>query len=295
LEEGLAGSANMIERWSLRLSTLERFARPILRALLTRYHDEGLAAKLGILPAKLAEYHQALETAKKRWNELRNEMAERNLSLVVFVAKRIRSKHLNLLERISAGHLGLLSAIEVFDHTRGYAFSTWAVARITRHIRREIEQAAKQAVRSDTSPSPFRPDAPPRSVVSLDKLAYTRDMVMWAQTSESDEGFIRWLRTRLSSWEKRMESADETRQKACLAELKGKMAKVLATIAKREADVIRRLFGLDSGVSRTLREVGRELGKSTELVRQLKGRALRKLQNPVRARQLTGFAAAAGV
>ena len=261
--------------------------------------------EIGRVPLLTAEEEVDLARRMEAGDEsARHRLEEANLRLVVSIAKRYVGRGMMFLDLIQEGNLGLLKAVEKFDYSKGYKFSTYATWWIRQAITRAIADQARtiripvhmvetinKLVRiSRQLLQELGRDPRPEEIAKEMGISVARvhEIMKIAQEPVSLETPIGEEEdTHLSDFIED-EAAPDPADAASMLLLKEQISEVLTTLAPREAEVLRLRFGLVDGRSRTLEEVGQNFGVTRERIRQIEAKALRKLRHPVRLRKLQG-------
>ena len=261
--------------------------------------------EIGRVPLLTAEEEVDLARRMEAGDEsARHRLEEANLRLVVSIAKRYVGRGMMFLDLIQEGNLGLLKAVEKFDYSKDYKFSTdatwWIRQAITRAIADQartiripvhmVETINKYIRVSRQLLQELGRDPTPEEIAHRMGLsvARVREIMKISQEPVSLETPIGEEEdTHLSDFIED-EAAPDPADAASMLLLKEQISEVLTTLAPREAEVLRLRFGLVDGRSRTLEEVGQNFGVTRERIRQIEAKALRKLRHPVRLRKLQG-------
>ncbi|MCB9437457.1 MAG: sigma-70 family RNA polymerase sigma factor [Anaerolineales bacterium] len=251
------------------------------------------------------DQRSALEALVEDGRNARDHLIKANTRLVVSIAKRYMGRGVPFLDLIQEGNLGLMKAVEKFDYKRGYRFSTYATWWIRQTITRAIadqgrtirvpvhmsdrirhlyKTARELEQQHGRKPTPEEIanalDLEPRKVQWMLKVSW-RPLSLERPVGEDEENE---LGNFIEDY-----SMPTPLQSAYQTLLREKLEEVLSTLSPREARILRLRFGLHNGRSYTLEEVGQKFGLTRERIRQIEGKALRRLRHPRRSRQLRDF------
>ena len=262
--------------------------------------------EIGKVPLLTPEEEQDLAKRMAEGDEeAKRHMAEANLRLVVSIAKRYVGRGMLFLDLIQEGNLGLIKAVEKFDYTKGYKFSTYATWWIRQAITRAIADQARtiripvhmvetinkvirvsRQLLQELGHDPSAEEIAAEMNMPVDKV---RDILKIAQEPVS-------LETPIGEEEDSHlgdfipdEDASEPSEAASFSLLKEQLMEVLDTLTPREKKVLELRFGIVDGRTRTLEEVGKEFNVTRERIRQIEAKALRKLRHPSRSKKLRDF------
>jgi RNA polymerase primary sigma factor len=264
--------------------------------------EERLFKLDGNCPAKeRAEMQSHVQDARAA----RDHLIKANTRLVVSIAKRYMGRGVPFLDLIQEGNLGLMKAVEKFDYHRGYRFSTYATWWIRQTITRSIADQGR-TIRVPVHMSD--------RIRRLYKIARQLEQDLGRKPTPEEIGSTMGVESRKVQWMMRVswrplslespvgeeedtelgsfvedESTPTPTQSAYQNLLRDKIEEVLSSLSPREARILRLRFGLHNGRPYTLEEVGQKFGLTRERIRQIEGKALRRLRHPRRARQLRDY------
>ncbi len=262
--------------------------------------------EIGRIP--LLSYEKEIELAEKVLKgdeEAKKELAEANLRLVVSIAKKYVGRGMLFLDLIQEGNMGLIKAVEKFDYTKGFKFSTYATWWIRQSITRAIADQARtiripvhmvetinklirtsrhllQQMGREPTPEEISKELemPVEKVIEIQKIAQDPVSLETPIGEEDDSHLGDFIQD---------DDSPEPQDVAAYTLLKEQLEEVMTTLTNREAKVLRLRFGLDDGKARTLEEVGREFDVTRERIRQIEAKALRKLRHPSRSKKLKDY------
>ncbi len=262
--------------------------------------------EIGRIP--LLSYDEELELAKKVLSgdeAAKQKLAESNLRLVVSIAKKYVGRGMLFLDLIQEGNMGLIKAVEKFDYTKGYKFSTYATWWIRQAITRAIADQARtiripvhmvetinklirtsrhllQQLGREPTPEEIAAEMeiPVEKVTEIQKIAQDPVSLETPIGEEDDSHLGDFIQD---------DDSPAPQDAAAYTLLREQLEEVMKTLTPREAKVLKLRFGLEDGKSRTLEEVGKEFNVTRERIRQIEAKALRKLRHPSRSKKLKDY------
>jgi RNA polymerase primary sigma factor len=264
-----------------------------------------LEEKYNVDPERLLEIVKNFREYMKEAHRAKQEMVEANLRLVISIAKKYTNRGLTFLDLIQEGNMGLMKAVEKFEHRRGYKFSTYATWWIRQAITRSIADQARtiripvhmievlnrvmqvqRQLQQELGHEATAEEVANEMSLPLDRVKAIMKMAQQPISLQSpvgdneDSTFGDFIEDK---------SADNPYDMTAYSLLREKIDDVLVSLNTREKEVLMLRFGLKDGYSRTLEEVGQMFKVTRERIRQIEAKALRKMRHPTRIRQLHGF------
>ena len=262
--------------------------------------------EIGKIP--LLTYEEELELSKRilqNDEEAKQKLAESNLRLVVSIAKKYVGRGMLFLDLIQEGNMGLIKAVEKFDYTKGFKFSTYATWWIRQAITRAIADQARtiripvhmvetinklirtsrhllQQLGREPTPEELAKELemPIEKVMEIQKIAQDPVSLETPIGEEDDSHLGDFIQD---------EDSPAPQDSASFTLMKEQLEEVMNTLTPREAKVLKLRFGLEDGRARTLEEVGKEFMVTRERIRQIEAKALRKLRHPSRSKKLRDY------
>lgn len=257
--------------------------------------------KSELSPGKRSELRLLVSEGEQAWEHL----VKANTRLVVSVAKKYMGRGVPFLDLIQEGNMGLMKAVEKFDYSRGFRFSTYATWWIRQSITRSIADQGRtiripvhmidrirelykisHSLEQKLGRKPFAKEIAEKMDVNIRKVQWMMRISWLPLSLESPVGDEEDSELGMFVEDDLTPTPMEVTYKSML---KDKINEVLNTLSPREARILRLRFGLDNGRSYTLEEVGQKFGLTRERIRQIEGKALRQLRHPHKARQLKDY------
>jgi RNA polymerase primary sigma factor len=294
------------------MTELERLLGNTSESPSGKEHRANLQRELGDLvriaqesPAALRRRLQVVEQRQAEHEQAMRDLSGGNLRLVVSIAKKYRNRGMSFLDLIQEGNTGLMRAVEKYEYRRGYKFSTYATWWIRQAITRAIADQAR------TIRIPVHMIEQVTRLRRASKLLEQQngreptleEMATFAQIPLEETRRVMRIARQPISLDRPIGDGEDSyfgdfiedpsesgpTQMAAREMLREKIDFVLKTLTYREREIIKLRYGLGDGYTYTLEEVGRIFQVTRERVRQIEAKAVRKLQHPVRSRQLEGF------
>jgi RNA polymerase primary sigma factor len=308
----LQPSIKRLSQISARMTELERQIDNLKHLKSARDERANLQRELHDLmqmtletPTSLRRRIESVELRFAEYEKSMRELSGGNLRLVVSIAKKYRNRGLSFLDLIQEGNTGLMRAVDKYEYRRGYKFSTYATWWIRQAITRAIADQARtiripvhmietmsklrrvsKTLLQENAREPTLEETAEAAKVSLDEtrrvMRISRHPISLDRpVGESEDSYFgEFIED---------DATDSPVDSATQEMLKEKIDHVLKTLTYREREIIKLRYGLGDGYTYTLEEVGRIFKVTRERVRQIEAKAVRKLQHPVRAKQLKGF------
>jgi RNA polymerase primary sigma factor len=256
-------------------------------------------------PESLRNRCQTCQREFQLYEEVKRQLSSGNLRLVVSIAKKYRNRGLSFLDLIQEGNTGLMRAVDKYEYRRGFKFSTYATWWIRQAITRAIADQARtiripvhmidvlsrlrnvhKSLLQEKRREPTTEEVAVRAGMDLDEVKRVLDIGRHPVSLDRPVGD-----SEDSSFGEFIEDGgcDNPLKNASNGILREKIETLLKTLTYREREIIRLRYGLGDGYTYTLEEVGRIFKVTRERVRQIEAKAVRKLQHPVRSKQLEGF------
>ncbi len=263
---------------------------------------DGIAQDLAVEPEKMERVLENILDSEARITEAKSELTEANLRLVISIAKRHMGKGLSLPDLIQEGNIGLMRAVDKFEHERGYKFSTYAtwwirqsitraladqsrtiripvhmvetINRIVRAIRELVQELGREPTPEEIAD---RVQMPVMKVKNIQKISKEPISLETPVGEEEDSHLRDFIEDK---------TAPSPLDVAIQDDLKEQVDSILHTLSPKEEKILRLRFGIGNDIPHTLEEVGQEFAVTRERIRQIEVKALRKLKHPSRSRWL---------
>ncbi|MFM8578173.1 MAG: sigma-70 family RNA polymerase sigma factor [Planctomycetaceae bacterium] len=302
LLRGMSGRMDRIRQGLQEDETLSRYDR----ADMTKELRDLMLTTLES-PKSLRNRVRSLDRLQEEFETAKRNLSAANLRLVVSIAKKYRNRGLSFLDLIQEGNTGLMRAVDKYEYRRGFKFSTYATWWIRQAITRSIADQARtiripvhmidvlsklrttsKMLLHELGREPTYEEIAEKAEVPLEEARRVLDMGRQPMSLDSPVG-----ESEDASFSEFVEDVGSHSPKLSAANglLKDRIESLLKTLTYREREIIRLRYGLGDGYTYTLEEVGRIFRVTRERVRQIEAKAVKKLQHPVRSKQLEGFLA----
>jgi RNA polymerase primary sigma factor len=266
---------------------------------------DNATADIGVPPERMERVFKNIDDAEERVADAKRDLTEANLRLVISIAKRHMSKGLSLPDLIQEGNIGLMRAVDKFEYTRGYKFSTYAtwwirqsitraladqsrtiripvhmvetINRIIRSVRELVQELGREPTAEEIA---AKVGIPLDKVKNIQKISKEPISLETPVGEEEDSHLGDFIEDKASS---------SPLEEAIQDDLKVQVERILHTLSPKEERILKMRFGIGDDVPHTLEEVGREFKVTRERIRQIEVKALRKLKHPSRSRWLKEF------
>ena len=302
---GDGGTADTVRMYLKEIGRVDLLTTDDERHLAQAIDDGNRAAEMLDGAALSSDEQRKLMRLVHNGQRAKSELIQANLRLVVSIAKRYSGRGMQFLDLIQEGNLGLMRAVDKFDHTKGFKFSTYATWWIRQAITRSIADQARtiripvhmvesmnrvlrmqRQMHQELEREPTLDELADRCGLAVDKI---REILRISQDplsldspvgEEDDSNLADFIED---------SNADAPADAATKMMLTKAVEEALGDLSEREQEIVRMRFGLDDGQARTLEDVGKEFGVTRERIRQIEAKTLAKLRHPMRSQRLKEF------